>query len=104
MTDLFIAYRRADKERVDLIRQSLTSLGLTMAADIEPKGRGAAKAIRDAAASARVVLALGKCGDLTAEVNALLAEHDIETNAFSPVSFFSSLYGQLDWTDVVFCV
>ncbi len=58
MTDLFIAYRRADKERVDLIRQSLASLGLTMAADIEPKGRGAAKAIRDAAASARVVLAL----------------------------------------------
>jgi hypothetical protein len=51
-----------------------------------------------------VVRALGKCGDLTAEVNALLAEHDIETNAFSPVSFFSSLYGQFDWTDVVFCV
>jgi exoribonuclease R len=45
---------------------------------------------------ARVVRALGKCGDLTAEVNALLAEHDIETNAFSPVSFFSSLYGQFD--------
>ena len=53
---------------------------------------------------ARVVRALGKCGDLNAEVNALLAEHDIETNAFSPVSFFASLYGQLVWTDVVFCV
>jgi hypothetical protein len=53
---------------------------------------------------ARVVRALGKCGDLTAEVNALLAEHDIETNAFSPVSFFLFMYGQLYWTDVVFCV
>ncbi|MCZ8317095.1 hypothetical protein [Phreatobacter sp.] len=58
MTDLFIAYRRADKERVDIIRQSLLALGLTIAADIEPKGRGAAKAIRDAAAAARVVLTL----------------------------------------------
>lgn len=58
MTDLFIAYRRADKERVDIIRQSLAALGLAVAADIEPKGRGAAKAIRDAAATARVVLAL----------------------------------------------
>ncbi len=58
VTDLFLAYRRADKERVDLIRQSLASLGLTVTADIEPKGRGAAKAIRDAAAQARVVLAL----------------------------------------------
>jgi exoribonuclease R len=53
---------------------------------------------------ARVVRALGKCGDLNAEVNALLAEHDIETNAFSPVSFFLCMYGQLEWTDVVFCV
>lgn len=58
MTDLFLAYRRTDKDRVDLVRQSLASLGLTVAADIEPKGRGAAKAIRDAAADARVVLAL----------------------------------------------
>ncbi len=56
MTDLFIAYRRADKERVDLIRQSLASLGLTMAADIEPKGRGAAKAIRERYAEGEIVI------------------------------------------------
>ncbi len=58
VTDLFLAYRRADKERVDLVRAALATLGLSIATDIEPKGRGAAKAIRDAAANARVVLAL----------------------------------------------
>ena len=52
MTDLFVAYRRADKERVAPIRQALTALGVAIHADIEPKARGAAKAIREAAAGA----------------------------------------------------
>lgn len=58
MTDLFVAYRRADKERVAPIRQALTALGVAIHADIEPKARGAAKAIREAAAGARAVLVL----------------------------------------------
>lgn len=58
MTDLFVAYRRADKERVALIRQALTALGVAIHADIEPKARGTAKAIREAAASAKAVLVL----------------------------------------------
>ncbi|MDP3547793.1 MAG: hypothetical protein Q8S29_16605, partial [Phreatobacter sp.] len=58
MTDLFVAYRRADKERVAIIRQALTALGVAIHADIEPKARGAAKAIREAAAGAKAVLVL----------------------------------------------
>lgn len=58
MTDLFVAYRRADKERVAPIRQALTALGVAIHADIEPKARGAAKAIREAAAGAKAVLVL----------------------------------------------
>ncbi len=58
MTDLFIAYRRADKERADIVRQALAALGITMAADIEPKGRGVAKTIREAITKARAVLVL----------------------------------------------
>lgn len=58
MTDLFLAYRRSDKSRVDIVRQALAELGVTLQPDIEPKGRGAAKALREAAAGARALLAL----------------------------------------------
>jgi hypothetical protein len=58
VTDLFIAYRRADKERADTVRQALAALGVAMAADIEPKGRGVAKAVREAMTGARAVLVL----------------------------------------------
>ncbi len=58
MTDLYVAHRRADKERVAIIRQALDALGVVLHADIEPKARGAAKAIREAAAAAKAVLVL----------------------------------------------
>jgi hypothetical protein len=58
VTDLFLAYRRSDKSRVDIVRQALAELGVSFQPDIEPKGRGAAKALREAAAGARALLAL----------------------------------------------
>ncbi len=58
MTDLFIACRRADKDRADIIRKTLAALGIAVASDIEPKARGGAKAIRDALVGARAVLVL----------------------------------------------
>lgn len=58
MTDLFVAYRREDKERADLVKEALSTLGLAVHPDIDPKGRGGAKAIRAAAASATAVLVL----------------------------------------------
>lgn len=58
MTDLYVAHRRADKERVAIIRQALDALGVVLHADIEPKARGAAKAIREAAGAAKAVLVL----------------------------------------------
>ena len=58
MTDLFLAHRRSDRSRVEVVRQALADLGLTIHPDIEPRGRGAAKALREAAAGARVLVAL----------------------------------------------
>jgi hypothetical protein len=58
VTDLFLAYRRSDRSRADVVRQALADLGLSIHPDIEPKGRGAAKALREAAAGARVLLVL----------------------------------------------
>ena len=58
MTDLFLAHRRSDRSRVEVVRQALADLGLSVHPDIEPKGRGAAKALREAAANARAVLVL----------------------------------------------
>lgn len=58
MTDLFLAHRRSDRSRVEVVRQALADLGLSIHPDIEPKGRGAAKAVREAAAGARAVLVL----------------------------------------------
>lgn len=64
MTDLHLAYRRADRTRADIVRQCLGALGVTVGGDIEPKAKGAAgraaaaKAAREAIASARAVLVL----------------------------------------------
>ncbi|MBL8568450.1 MAG: toll/interleukin-1 receptor domain-containing protein [Phreatobacter sp.] len=58
MADLFIACRRADKERADIIAKALAALHVVVSPDIEPKGRGVAKAVREAIAKARVALVL----------------------------------------------
>jgi hypothetical protein len=58
VADLFIACRRADKERADTLRKAFAALDIAVAPDIEPKARGGAKAIRDALVGARAVLVL----------------------------------------------
>ncbi|MCA0316476.1 MAG: hypothetical protein LCH88_00265 [Proteobacteria bacterium] len=58
MADLFIACRRADKERTDIVAEALAALHVAVSPDIEAKGRGVAKAVREAMAKARAVLVL----------------------------------------------
>lgn len=56
--DLVLLHRRADKEAAETIRRALAALSIAVQADIEPKARGSAKALREAMNRTRAVLVL----------------------------------------------
>lgn len=56
--DIVLLHRRADKDAADTLRKALAALAVTVHPDIEPKGRGSAKALREAMSKARAVLML----------------------------------------------
>jgi hypothetical protein len=58
VTDLFVASKRADKDRADIIRQALTALDVCLFPEIDAKAKGSAKATREAVAKARAMLVL----------------------------------------------